>query len=358
MSPRRSAVPTRARSTSRIQESTRGSPRQELAQTSAGRTCSPSQRSSRARTSRRCSTPTGGSAAASLALAVAGAAGWGDQPSLDVPGVLRLGYTPHERAARSLSRRERLRLPVALRGFRHARCRGDGLRRAVRRLVACVARRGVRRRCRARRSARCRCARARDRTRARGARRARRVGASSTRARSPGSPTVARISRRGRLRGERRGRRHAARADARRNGALLARSSAAGRAEVSVDSPQRLLRRERLGTLWLDLAWYPHVLRTSRAARRCPALPDLSRAGAHEDAARRDGARHCGLPPPRGVPALDAHIQPLRRAARVCERRVACSPSPSSPPPSSSRCSGPAREDRGDAERGRRRLHG
>jgi alpha-1,3-rhamnosyl/mannosyltransferase len=30
-----------------------------------------------------------------LALAVAGGAGWGDQPSLDTPGVLRLGYTPH-----------------------------------------------------------------------------------------------------------------------------------------------------------------------------------------------------------------------------------------------------------------------
>ncbi len=31
-----------------------------------------------------------------LALAVAGAAGWGNQASLDVPGVLRLGYTPHD----------------------------------------------------------------------------------------------------------------------------------------------------------------------------------------------------------------------------------------------------------------------
>ena len=30
-----------------------------------------------------------------LGLAVAGAAGWGEQPALDVPGVLRLGYTPH-----------------------------------------------------------------------------------------------------------------------------------------------------------------------------------------------------------------------------------------------------------------------
>jgi alpha-1,3-rhamnosyl/mannosyltransferase len=31
-----------------------------------------------------------------LALAVAGAAGWGDQPSLDATGVLELGYTPHD----------------------------------------------------------------------------------------------------------------------------------------------------------------------------------------------------------------------------------------------------------------------
>jgi glycosyltransferase involved in cell wall biosynthesis len=31
-----------------------------------------------------------------LALAVAGAAGWGDQPSLDAAGVVRLGFTPHD----------------------------------------------------------------------------------------------------------------------------------------------------------------------------------------------------------------------------------------------------------------------
>ncbi|MGD0712580.1 MAG: glycosyltransferase family 1 protein [Gaiellaceae bacterium] len=31
-----------------------------------------------------------------LALAVAGAAGWGRQPALDVPGLVRLGYTPFE----------------------------------------------------------------------------------------------------------------------------------------------------------------------------------------------------------------------------------------------------------------------
>ena len=34
-----------------------------------------------------------------LALAVAGAAGWGAQPSLDRPGVVRLGYTPSEELA-------------------------------------------------------------------------------------------------------------------------------------------------------------------------------------------------------------------------------------------------------------------
>ncbi len=32
-----------------------------------------------------------------LSLAVAGAAGWGVQPALDVPGVVPLGFTPHER---------------------------------------------------------------------------------------------------------------------------------------------------------------------------------------------------------------------------------------------------------------------
>jgi glycosyltransferase involved in cell wall biosynthesis len=31
-----------------------------------------------------------------LSLAVVGAGGWGEQPSLDAPGVVRLGYTPHE----------------------------------------------------------------------------------------------------------------------------------------------------------------------------------------------------------------------------------------------------------------------
>ena len=35
-----------------------------------------------------------------LSLLVVGAAGWGDQPELDVPGIVRLGYTPREELAR------------------------------------------------------------------------------------------------------------------------------------------------------------------------------------------------------------------------------------------------------------------
>jgi glycosyltransferase involved in cell wall biosynthesis len=35
-----------------------------------------------------------------LSLAVAGAAGWGEQPALDLAGVVRLGYTPHDELPR------------------------------------------------------------------------------------------------------------------------------------------------------------------------------------------------------------------------------------------------------------------
>jgi glycosyltransferase involved in cell wall biosynthesis len=35
-----------------------------------------------------------------LSLAVAGAAGWGEQPALDVEGIVRLGYTPHDELPR------------------------------------------------------------------------------------------------------------------------------------------------------------------------------------------------------------------------------------------------------------------
>jgi glycosyltransferase involved in cell wall biosynthesis len=37
---------------------------------------------------------------AELALVVVGAAGWGDQPELDAPGIMRLGYTPRDELPR------------------------------------------------------------------------------------------------------------------------------------------------------------------------------------------------------------------------------------------------------------------
>ena len=86
------------------------------------------------------------SATPELALAVVGGAGWGEQPELDRPGVVRLGRVSDEELARALPRRRGGRLPVALRGLRDADHRGDGLRRAGRRLGAPVAGRGLRRR--------------------------------------------------------------------------------------------------------------------------------------------------------------------------------------------------------------------
>ena len=66
----------------------------------ACRTCSPSRRSSRARTSARSSTRSALLADTGLALAVAGGAGWGEQPQLDRPGVVRLGRVSDEELAR------------------------------------------------------------------------------------------------------------------------------------------------------------------------------------------------------------------------------------------------------------------
>ena len=52
-----------------------------------------------------------------LALAVAGAAGWGEQPALDVPGVVRLGYTPPEELPRLYRGASALVYPSLFEGF-------------------------------------------------------------------------------------------------------------------------------------------------------------------------------------------------------------------------------------------------
>ena len=98
-----------------------------------------------------------------LLLAVAGGEGWGDQPVLDDPRVVRLGFVSDEELATALPRRRCCRLPLTFRGLRDADRRGDGLRHPRRRLVPRVDGRRVRRRRRARGSRRSRCDRRRDR---------------------------------------------------------------------------------------------------------------------------------------------------------------------------------------------------
>jgi glycosyltransferase involved in cell wall biosynthesis len=72
-----------------------------------------------------------------LALAVAGAAGWGDQPSLDEVGVLRLGYTPHHDLPDLYRGASVFVYPSLFEGFGMPVV--EGLRRTLRRVVARVA---------------------------------------------------------------------------------------------------------------------------------------------------------------------------------------------------------------------------
>jgi glycosyltransferase involved in cell wall biosynthesis len=52
-----------------------------------------------------------------LSLAVAGAAGWGAQPALDVEGVVRLGYTPHDELPRLYRGASAVVYPSLFEGF-------------------------------------------------------------------------------------------------------------------------------------------------------------------------------------------------------------------------------------------------
>ena len=89
-----------------------------------------------------------------LALAVVGAAGWGEQPELDRPGIVRLGYVGDERLAELYRGAAVAVYPSRFEGFGmpivEAMAAGD----AGRRLRARVHGRGERRRGRARRSRR------------------------------------------------------------------------------------------------------------------------------------------------------------------------------------------------------------
>ena len=143
--------------------------------TSARRTCSPSRRSSRARTCRRSSRRTGCSAATSCSPSPAPRVGASSRCST-TRGSAGSATSP-TRSSRASTAARPSRLPVALRGLRHADRRGDGVRHPGGRVVAPVARRGLRRRGGPRRPRRSGRDRRRDRAGARGERRApRRAG--------------------------------------------------------------------------------------------------------------------------------------------------------------------------------------
>ena len=104
-----------------------------------------------------------------LALAVAGAAGWGDQPLLDDPGISQARLRRRGRGAAADARGGRVRLPVPVRGVRDADRGGDGVWRPRRRVLAPVDGRSLRRRRGSRRPRRPRCNRGWDPDRARAA---------------------------------------------------------------------------------------------------------------------------------------------------------------------------------------------
>ena len=279
------------------------------APTSGGRTCSPSRRSSRARTSTPCSRRTR-SSDGDIALAVVGAAGWGPQPKLDRPDIDPARLRRRRGARAPLPRRGRVRLPVALRGIRDAGRRGDGVRRARRRVVARVAGRGLRATppCAPTPTTRRRSRAALEEALA-PSRRARPARARPRGARSPGA-------RRGRARCWRPGarRRSTSRRSSRRRPARRA-TCAASLAHNELDAA-RPFARPRPGSprVVRDAWWYPLGLPQRGAGARRPPLPDLPRPFTQRVPAGRHGPRPRRPAPPGDVQPVDAAIQPPCRS--------------------------------------------
>ena len=302
-------------SSSRIPGSARSSRARARPPTSAGRTCSPSRRSSRARTSARSSRRSGCSATTGLALASPAAQGWGEQPQLDRPGVVRLGRVSDEELARLYRGAAVVVYPSRFEGFGMPITEAMASRRARRRVVASVAGRGVRRRRRARRPGEPGGDRRRHPRGARASATSCARSGSSTPARSRGAAS-ARSSSRG-TSDSRSARHDAARADARRHRALRARAAARSRARRRSRSRFPATSRLRDG------------LRPTRSGTRacgrggadvlhCPTFRGPFRVAA---AARRDRARPRGAAASRVVQPLDADLLALRRAARRRGRR-------------------------------------
>ena len=277
-----------------------------------------------------------------LLLAVAGGSGWGDQPELRGPNVVRLGFVSDDELARLYRGAAVAALPIALRGLRDADHRGDGVRRADGGVGARVDGRGVGGRRRAGRPRRPRGAGGCDPGGARPPRRARpgRARARATIHVACRGRVVPRRLRGGLARDSCSGRRLPARADPRRHGAPCSRAARRPGGAGRDRGDAALVRRHRQGRV--ARARHMVVLRRAAAlgarARRAP-LHDLSRAAAGFRAVRRHAARPRARPAPGAVPALAPPLRAAPGSAPSRELPTESSPSPSSRGARRSSCS-------------------
>ncbi len=275
---------------------------------------------------------------AELSLVVVGAAGWGDQPELDAPGIVRLGYTSRDELPRLYRGASAFVYPSLFEGFGmpvaeamacgtpcvvsshpslDEAC-GDAAVRVDPDDPAAIAA-GIERALGGARRPRVAWPRARAAVHV-----ARQRPRASRRVAGCGVNVAVDVTALAQTRA----------GTARYLRALLPRLER----DVSLRRVSGYARGAP-GTLWLDLAWYPHVL--SHKARgadvlHCPTYRGPVRGGVA--AGGRDGARRRRVPSSGGLSALDARVQHAASSRACSATRAASSPCRSSPPASSSPC--------------------